>query len=401
MSLVYTSLLALAPLLAVSFSILKAFGVHNQIQPLLIELLSPLRDNAKEMTAIIISFVDNIQVGVLGFLGLLMLFYTSVSLLEQVEECFNHIWRISKPRSIYRRFSDYLSVILIGPVLLFSALGIAASMGSTSLVQQLIALEPFGTAYYLIGRVLPYVLAVAAFTFAYSFIPNTPVKLRPALIGGVCAALTWKATGLLFAIFITDSAQYSAIYSGFAVILVSMIWLYISWLVLLLGGVIAFYVQFPHYLAYGSRSPNLSIQAQEQLGMLLMYLIGRRQLLGGTACNLQGLADEVDMPWEPVATLLACLQQHGLLVMVDDESKAYMPTRDTDVILLRDILAAIRTAGDQPAMKMAQQNSDCLQEVLGILAKSPAMALQDKSLRELIASKDSHALLSYAPDTRT
>jgi membrane protein len=383
MSLVYTSLLALAPLLAVSFSILKAFGVHNQIQALLTELLAPLRGNAQEVTDKIITFVDNIQVGVLGFVGFLTLFYTAVSLLEQVEECFNHIWRVAKPRSLYRRFSDYLSVIMIGPVLLFSGLGIAASMTSTALVQRLIALEPFGTVYYLAGLILPYVLMIAAFTFVYAFIPNTPVKLRPALIGGVCAGLVWKATGFIFAVFIVDSAQYSAIYSGFAVILVAMIWLYLSWLILLLGGVMTFYIQFPHYLSYASRSPRLSIRSQEQLGLLLMHLIGRQYLQGGAACTLQSLSETINMPWEPVAALLACLQQHGLVVVIDGDTKTYRPAHDTDTILLRDIIRAIRSDGDQPAL----QATDSLQALFSELDGSIGAVLQERNLRELVTAK--------------
>lgn len=301
MSLVYNTLLALAPLLAVSFSILKAFGVHNQSYLLLLQLLAPLGDKANEVTTNIIRFVENMQVGVLGFVGFLMLFYTSVSLLQQIEECFNHIWRVSTTRAFFRRFSDYLSVILLGPVLLFSALGIAASMNNTHFVQRLIALEPFGTAYYLAGLVLPYVFTIAAFTLAYTFIPNTDVKLRSGLIGGIIAGLTWKATGVLFALFISNSAEYSAIYSGFAVILLSMFWLYISWLILLLGGVICFHVQFPRYLNYASRRPLLSMQCQEQLAFELMYLIATHHLRGEAICSLQSLADEVNLPWEPVA----------------------------------------------------------------------------------------------------
>jgi membrane protein len=393
MSLVYTSLLSLAPFLAVSFSILKAFGVHNQIQPLLVELLSPLRENAGEITNNIISFVDNMQVGVLGFVGFLILFYTTVSALEQLETCLNHIWRVTKSRSLYRRFSDYLSVILIGPVLLFSALGIAASMESTVLVQQLMAIELFGTAYYWAGLILPYVLAIAAFAVAYLFIPNTPVKLVPALIGGVFAGLSWKAAGVVFAIFIVDSARYNAIYPGFAGILLSMLWLYFSWLILLLGGVIAFHVQFPHYLGYESRSPRLSIQSQERLCLLLMYLIGRQHVQGGAACTLQRLADEVDVPWEPVATLLECMRQGGLLVAVEGEVKAYIPARDTDTILLRDIVQAVRTMGDQPAMMVAEQEAGILQALLATLDESAARALQDRSLRDVITAKDGASVL--------
>ncbi|AAU91626.1 putative ribonuclease BN [Methylococcus capsulatus str. Bath] len=384
MSLVYTSLLSLAPLLAVSFSVLKAFGVHNEIQPLLLEMLAPLGEKAREVTDNVIGFVGNIQVGVLGFVGFLMLFYTVVSLLEQIEDSFNHIWRVSRTRPLYRQFSDYLSIVLIGPVLLFSAIGIAASMSSMEIVRRLIALEPFGTAYYLAGIVLPYVLIVAAFAFAYSFIPNTAVKWRPALAGGLFAGLSWKATGFLFAEFTVNSAHYSAIYSGFAVILLSMIWLYLSWLILLLGSVVSFHVQFPRYLGYGGRRPHLSPQSQERLALLLMILIGRSHARGeAAACTLPGLADQVNLPWEAVADPLECLKRHGLLLSLNGERKAYVLARDTDAILLSEVVEAVRTAGDQPVLTL-QDEPDAVREILAAIDRSPETTLGNRSLRDVV-----------------
>ncbi|UZR28931.1 YhjD/YihY/BrkB family envelope integrity protein [Methylococcus mesophilus] len=383
MSLVYTSLLSLAPLLAVSFSVLKAFGVHNEIQPFLLEMLAPLGEKTKEITDNIIGFVGNIQVGVLGFVGFVMLFYTVVSLLEQIEDSFNHIWRVSRTRSLYRQFSDYLSIVLIGPVLLFSAVGIAASMNSTEIVQRLIALEPFGTAYYLAGIALPYVLIFAAFTFAYSFIPNTAVKWRPALAGGLFAGLSWKATGFLFTAFTVNSAHYSAIYSGFAVILLSMIWLYLSWLILLLGSVVSFHIQFPRYLGYGGRRPHLSPQSQERLALLLMILIGRSHARGEAACTLPGLADQMNLPWEAVADPLECLKRHGLLLSLNGEQKAYVLARDTDAILLSEVVEAVRTAGDQPVLTL-QDEPDAVREILVAIDRSPETTLGNRSLRDIV-----------------
>ena len=385
MSLVYTTLLSLAPLLAVSFSILKGFGVHNQIQPFLLELLSPLGEKAQEIAKNLIFFVENLQVGVLGFVGFLMLFYTVISLVDQIESCFNYIWRITKPRSIYRRFSDYLSVILIGPVLLFSALGIAASMGSTDFVQKLISLEPLGTVYYLAGTMLPHVLTVLAFTFCYSFIPNTKVKLIPALIGGLLAGLAWRLTGYLFAVFMGNSAQYSAVYSGFAVILLSMIWLYISWLTLLLGGVIAFHLQYPRYLNYKTRRPHLSQLSQEQLSLVLMFLIGKRHVNSQQACTLQYLADKVDLPWEPVADLLDCLIKGGVLVSMEGEEKAYLPARDTDAISLKDIINIVRNSGDHLKVSLAHCTHERLNEYFSELEQRPASVFGDRTLRDLLS----------------
>ncbi len=387
MSLVYTTLLSLAPLLAVSFSVLKAFGVHNQIKPMLERMLAPLGEKSAEISANIVQFVENIQVGVLGFVGFVMLFYTVVSLLAQVEDCFNHIWRVSKARPLYRRFTDYLSVVLIGPVLVFAALGIAASMDSASVVQLLIGIEPFGALYYLLGVFLPYLLIISAFTFAYVVIPNTTVPLRAAAAGGLFAGLTWKVTSFLFAGFIVDSAQYSAIYSGFAAILVSMIWLYFNWLILLCGGVIAFHIQFPHYLGYAKRHPQLSIQRQEQLGLLLMMLIGRQHMQGGAVCTLKSLANAVNLPWELVTKHLECLKQHGFLMTLADDT-SYVLARDSDTLLLRDILQAIRTTGDQPPITIPENELEsAIQRLMLDLAENPAKLLEDRSLRDII--KDS------------
>ncbi|MGY6276707.1 YhjD/YihY/BrkB family envelope integrity protein [Methylomonas sp. MgM2] len=384
-SLVYTSLLSLAPFLAVSFSILKGFGVHNQVEPLLLKLLEPLGEKGVEVTENIIGFVENIQVTVLGFIGFAMLFYTAVSLLEQIEACFNHIWRVAKPRSLYRRFSDYLSMILIGPVLLFSAIGITASMSSSDLVQRLIALEPFGTLYYVLGILLPYILISLAFSLAYAFMPNTHVKWGAALIGGLFAGVAWKITGALFAKFIADSAQYSAIYSGFAVILVSMIWLYVSWLILLLGSVIVFHVQYPRYLSYAARRPHLSIQYQEALGILLMALIGKQHIYGGSFCTLKVLADRAGLPWEPVVEILQILTEHGFLTTVGEEGGSYVLAHDSDSIMLEDILTVIRVHGDNPDRSLAQMETGNVKAgFLAELALYPKRAMHGRALRDII-----------------
>lgn len=384
MSLVYISLLSLAPLLAVSFSILKGFGVHNQIEPFLAELLAPLGEKGVEITGNVITFVENIQVGVLGFVGFLMLFYTAVSLLAEIESCFNHIWRVTRPRSLYRRFTDYLTVILIGPVFLFSAIGITASMGDSELVKRLVQMEPFGFAYYVLGLILPYVFITIAFGFAYLFIPNSKVKFAPALAGGLSAGIVWKAVGTLFTNFIADSTQYSAIYSGFAVILLAMIWLYISWLILLMGSVVVFHVQYPRYLRYAKRRPRLSIQSQERLSILLMVLIGRQHLNSGTGCGLQQLADAVDVPWEAVVEILQRLTRAGFLLALENDSM-FVLAHDTDNILLMEVLNAIRSFGDgaktDPACISAEPP---LQRLFNAMDQHSVEFLQSSSLRDLL-----------------
>jgi membrane protein len=165
MSLVYTTLLSMVPLLAVSISVLKGFGVHGQLEPALANMLAPLGEQSTEISSRIVGFVENMKFGVLGALGLGMLIFTSISLIQKVEAAFNHTWRLQSSRSLMQRFSDYLSVIMVGPLLIFSAVGITASLSSHRIVEVLNSLPYMTDLMYLIGKVLPFMLVIAARRF--------------------------------------------------------------------------------------------------------------------------------------------------------------------------------------------------------------------------------------------
>ena len=115
MSLIYTTLLSIVPLIALSFSVLKGLGYHRDLEPVLYSFLEPLGDRAYELTAQVMGFVDNVRGGVLGSIGLVFLLYTVISMVQKVEESFNFVWRVEQPRSLGRRFSEYLCVMVVGP----------------------------------------------------------------------------------------------------------------------------------------------------------------------------------------------------------------------------------------------------------------------------------------------
>src|SRR5512145_418956 len=156
MALAFKTLLSLAPLLAVIFSLLKAFGVHNRMEPALAEALAPLGEKGQEITAHLIGFVNKMSAGALGSIGLVTLLITVLSLMGTIEEAFNHIWRVKSPRKLARRFSDYLSAILVGPVLIFAAVTITATLQSNAIVQALLSLQALGTVILALLRLVPY-----------------------------------------------------------------------------------------------------------------------------------------------------------------------------------------------------------------------------------------------------
>jgi membrane protein len=383
-SLVYTTLLALVPLLAVSFSVLKGFGVHNQIEPLLLNFLKPLGDNGLELSGRIIGFVNNMKVKVLGYLGLGLLMYTVTSMIQKMESAFNYIWHVRHSRPFAQRFSGYLSVILIGPVLVFSALGVTASLMSTGMVKKLLAMEPFGGLLIAATKLLPYLLTIVAFALTYSLVPNTRVRPDAALIGALVSGVLWEATGWAFASFVVKSTQYTAIYSGFAIVITFMIWLYLSWLILLVGASVAFYYQQPEIFQTDAREMRLANRQVERLALLVMQLIGRNYYHGRPPWTLTGLAKRLQVPWEVLAPVAEALERHGLLTQTAAEPPTYLPARPLDATEVIEVLRAVRQdQGDSLFVNGGIPGEDAVQDLVQEVDEAMAATLRGQTLKEL------------------
>ncbi|MEW5757582.1 MAG: YihY/virulence factor BrkB family protein [Pseudomonadota bacterium] len=384
MSLVYTTLLSMVPLLAVSFSVLKGFGVHNQVEPMLLNLLAPLGEKGVEITTRIIEFVDNIQVGILGSVGLALLIFTVVSLMQKIESAFNYTWNVSQERSFARRFSNYMSVIIVGPVLIFSAIGLTATMMSHTLVQQIAGLPLIGTLLTEAQRLVPYLLIVAAFTFIYIFIPNTKVNLRSALVGAIISGAMWEATGWAFASFLVNTAKYTAIYSAFATLIFFIIWIYLGWLILLIGSSIAYYHQHPEARSKESRPQRLDNRGRERLTLLLLRLIGQRFYQKQPAWDSAGLARHSGLPEHLVSELLGELRQCGILCHTDENDPHYVPAVPFEDTRVAEVLRAIRQRGDfHLAGQEGTQDARVVARLMDTLDHAIESGFGDLSLKDL------------------
>ena len=404
MSLVYTTLLALVPLLAVSFSVLKAFEVHTHLDDVLSKALGPLGASGSELSAQIIAFVDNMKVGVLGSLGLALLFYTVISMLQKIERAFNYAWRVEEPRGIGERISDYVSVLVVGPVLVFSAVGLTATLTGTTIFQQLTSYEPFGFVMYLLSTLLPYLLVTAAFVFAYVFVPNTKVQFKAALTGGAIAGLLWEATGWLFASIVVKSSQYTAIYSGFAILIFFMIWVYLSWLILLVGASVAFYTQYPEYLGDQKRALSLSNRVRERLGLQVAYLISRHYFQDLPGWSIAEFSRRFGVPAEPLGVLLTSMEKTGLVVQTRDEPARYVPARDFGAVTVKDVLDSVRCAEEQSEIAHRRIRTEPVVDALmDTYEGALESAFGSMTLRELIESETIgvDAERAVTPGTRT
>jgi membrane protein len=385
--LVYTTLLSLVPFLAVMFSVLKAFDVHHVIEPFLAETLEPLGPRSREITTTIIGFVDNIKMGVLGVFGIAGLFYTTYSLIDKIEQALNAIWQVKQGRTWERKFTDYLSAVLVGPVLVVSAFGLLASLQSHTLVQHLVRMEPFGTLLVWSGEVVPFLMLCAVFTFFYKMIPNTQVHMRSAAIGGVSAAILWTIAGEAFAKFVAASANYSAIYSSFAVLMLFLLWLYTGWMIVLIGAQFSFFHQYP--TAYLSRLlwEQGTYVFREQLALKVLRALGHHYLKGDRPLKLPELSSELNMPLSLVEEEVERLIENGFVGRLQ-EPEGVSLIKSPDLIFVKEVLDSVRN-GTPPWILPHLETSDPVAALLRRRDKAVERALVGETVQSLLQDQPS------------
>jgi len=388
MSLVYTTLLSLVPLLAVVFSTLKAFGYHNRLEPLLAELLTPLGERGVVVTGQIISFIDNLKVGVLGAVGILAFFVSVLSLMEKIEGAINHIWHVKELRSLPRRFADYLSVIVVGPLLLFSSLGALATVKRHALVQYMLAIDPWGRLIALITQYIPYVGISLAFAFLYIFITNTKVRFLSALVGGMAGGLLWLFSGWVFASFVASTARYDVIYSSFASLILFFLWLYVAWTIILVGAEVAFFHQNPQALTL-RRSRHFRLPAaQEYLALAVMAQVAEAYLKGEKPVTTWQITERLQLPEPEIRSVIEAQQRAGHLETTAHQPPGLVPAVSPEKLSLLRILQVTRSGDDPvPTPKIPKSGNDVDRSVTQVLTDvegAIAASVGERTLRDLV-----------------
>ena len=357
----------------------------RSVEPLLLNLLAPLGAQGEEITEKIIQFVDNVNVRVLGSLSLIFLFYTVISLLTKIEQALNNTWRIKHYRGLIQRISEYISIIMVGPVLIFSGIGLAASIKTSTVANALASMHGYGTLIWILSNLTSFLLIVGAIAFIYILVPNEKVKLRSAFTGAVAAALMWRVTGWLFSTFVAGSTKYSAIYSGFAVSIIFMIWLYLSWLILLIGATIAYYHQHPERTTSRQQVLRLSGRLREKTGLLLMLRVGQSFHSDNRKLTKQQLSKSLDIAAEALDLVIRPLEEHGLLAESCDRHRVYMPGKSMDRIMIRDIWDAVRSAQESTYLNPDNVASDkSVDTLLHDINVSIDKVIGDMSLLDLV-----------------
>jgi membrane protein len=382
-ALTYSSLLALVPLLALTFALLKAFGVQNSLEPL---ILAKLNVGSQEVVSSLLTYVNNTQVGKLGVFGLLFLLVAVTSLLSNIEDSFNHIWGAKGQRPLVRRFSDYLSVLLVGPVLLLSAISMTSSLTSHKLVQRLIDMEVVGSLILALFKLGPYLLMWLAFAFLYVFMSNTWVEWSSAFAGGLLGGTLWQVAQWSYVNFQVGVAKYNAIYGTMAALPIFMIWVYISWNIVLLGLEFTYARQ---NLRTGWRDLHgyeVNRNSYELVVLVLLLSLANRFYRGEPPAAKESLARQLGIPPRLCEQVLSELVELGFVSETSDGSKnfkRFQLGRAAESLSLGHILTALRQHGEEVRPLSSRVEVEIVYQRLAEVAKS-ALAEGDLTLKSLI-----------------
>ena len=347
-ALTYNTLLAIIPILAILFAIARGFGFANLLEDQFRSGLEGQALTAETILSFIDSYLSHAKSGIFIGVGLIMLFYTVLLLTYNMERTFNSIWQVKKPRSLYRKMTDYFSMLLLLPLLILLSSGISIFM-STFLknIEEFALLAPI---VKFLVRLTPFVLTWGMFTALYIFMPNTKVKIKYAILPGILAGSAFQAFQYLYIGSQIWVSRYNAIYGSFAAIPMFLLWTQISWSICLYGAQLCYVAQNLRNFSFSKETENISRRYHDYLCILIMSLICKRFQTDQPPYTAESLSDEHKIPIRLTTTILYELQDLHMIYETpteDDEEMAYLPSVDINRMNVAMLLSRLDTAGSE------------------------------------------------------
>ncbi len=351
-SLTLYTLISIIPVIAIAFAIAKGFGLDQNLEQLIIkemqthpEFFSWLLEKAQ-------TAISQTRGGYLAGIGAIVLLWAVMSLLDQIESSFNQIWQIRSSRPWYRKFTDYLALMLIAPVFLIAASSVTVFIGTelSDFMNRVAILDFFKPIVSFFVKVIPYFIFWIVLTIVYMTLPNTKVKFLPALVSGIIAGtilqlLQWIYIDLQFGI-----SRLSAIYGSFAAIPLFIVFLQSSWLIVLLGAEVSFANQNLSRYEYESEALNVSHYQKRALVIMIMNMITRNFSDGSKPLSAENIASNLKIPVRLVRDILQDLSNAELVSVIHDEDhteRLYQPAMDINKMTISWILNKLEKKGTE------------------------------------------------------
>jgi len=380
-ALTFTTMLSIVPLLAVAFSIAKGFGLQNA--DFIRNFLMGVSAGRNEVVDKILQYIGNTNVKTLGWIGvgtLLLTVYTTVS---NVERAFNAIWGVKKGRSSWRKFTDFFSIIVICPIIALVATSFTVMVQKLELVHEFMRDPGYDGLEKLLLKLFSLALVWIGFTFAYSFVPNTRVKLRAALIGGVVAGSMWQGAQWLYIHWQIGFTKYNAIYGSFAQLPLFLVWLYISWIIVLLGAEVSYSMQHLHAYVRRGLSEGLSPLSQQKVAVAALRRIAARFAAGLAPETVQESARALALSEDAVEEALEGLAAADMVVQVGGADEAgFVLAVAAENIRMMDVVLAVQNCGDDSGCGLVLGQDKAVESLFAAVAEALRAGPANVSLEE-------------------
>jgi membrane protein len=334
-----STLLAVGPLLALAFIVLKGLDVHTRLEHVLIHYLTAGQEDLSQR---IIEYISNTDFAALGAIGTAVLVYAVIMMLNNVEQTLNKIWGITRNRNIFRKVTNYTTVLIFGPLLIAVSTAMLASFSSTTVVQVLTQYGLFERFFVLFKIIIPHAGLWIGLTAIYVLLPNTRVRFLPALIAAIICGIVWEAAFGVYTEFNIGLTRYNKIYGTFAVLPVFIIWLYISWIIVLLGAQLAYAIQNVKTHQQDLKADDYGYDQIEQMAVAVMVMICERFNRGLPPMTAEQMSNTLSIPLRLIGDITSRLYKGGLLVEIYGDETLYHPGRNPSQISVLDVFMAMR-----------------------------------------------------------
>jgi membrane protein len=377
-------MLNVVPVVAVLFGIAKGFGLEKLIEKQVLQMAQKANwqtDVTNQILTFSHSLLENVKGGLIAGVGVVLLFWTVISILGKIEESLNAIWEVKKPRTLSRKFSDYMAMMVLAPVLLIisSSLTVVVASQVKVIAQKIAFLGAFSQVILFLLNLFPYVSVWVLLTMLYLLMPNTRIPLRSGIFAGIAAGTLFQVVQWIYIKFQIGIASYGAIYGSFAALPLFLAWLQLSWMIVLFGAEIAFSNE--HYETYGFQPDysTLSVFSKKLLILKIFHLLVKNFSQGEKPLNASRIADTLEIPVRLVRQLLNELIGAGLVVETAKGAKdeaAFQPGRAPEHLTVKYALDAYEQYGDTPIpvsqSEEAEKISLYLKNISDIVEKSSA-----------------------------
>jgi len=379
------TLLSIIPFIAIAFAVAKGFALDQKLQEIFAKEFQSQPEVLNWITNQATGALQATSGGYIAGIGIIILIWSAMSLLGQIESSFNHIWQIESSRPWYRKFTDYLAIMLFAPVFLIlsSSITVFVNQELTEFIARSTILEFFKPIVGFLIKLAPYILTWTALTILFLILPNTKVKLKPAIISGIVTGsilqfLQWLYIDLQFGI-----TKLSAIYGSFAAIPLFLIWVQSSWIILLLGAELSFANQNVSRYEFESEAKDVSQFQKRALVLMILSRIAKNFSAGEKPISSESISQSLKIPARLVMEILQDLQSAGLVSVIHEnehEERLYQPALDINKLSVSFVVNRLDKRGTEHPVfvKTAEYNK--------------IASMMDK-FAELIAGSDSNVLV--------